>query len=182
MDERSRVRISKRMSLVLRHRPELVGLTLDEGGWVAIDVLLAALQAHGLAVTRAELDEVVRTNDKQRYAISADGTRIRANQGHSIDVDLGLEPLIPPDILYHGTSTTALPSIRRQGLLKGRRQHVHLSADPETAEKVGTRHGTPAVLVVRAGAMHRDGHPFYRSANGVWLTATVPPGYLEFPA
>lgn len=172
---------SKFLSLVLRHQPETIGITLDAQGWVAVDSLLAQLNAHGHRVDRALLDHVVATNDKQRFAFSADGSQIRANQGHSIDVDLALQPLAPPDRLYHGTVDEFLPLIRTGGLLKMSRQHVHLSADLETAMKVGGRRGKPVILQVRAGDLHAAGHAFFRSENGVWLTEHVPVAFIEFP-
>ncbi|MEU8591115.1 RNA 2'-phosphotransferase [Streptomyces sp. NPDC048664] len=178
-DERRTVKVSKYLSKHLRHQPERIGLTLEEGGWVGIDALLAAMDAHGFPVTRAELDHVVATNDKQRFAV--EGGRIRASQGHSIDVELGLPEATPPAHLHHGTVAGALDAIRAQGLRPMNRHDVHLSADRETATRVGARRGRPVVLTVDTGAMHRDGHVFHFSANGVWLTRTVPPGYLRFP-
>ena len=175
------VRISKFLSLVLRHRPETIGLTLAPDGWVGVDELLEACRAHGRAIPRHVLAEVVATNDKRRFSFNPDGTQIRANQGHSVDVELGLEPVEPPELLYHGTVARFLDSIRGQGLVRGSRQHVHLSADRQTAERVGQRRGRPVVLVVEAARMHRDGHEFYLSENGVWLTGAVPPEYLRFP-
>ena len=175
------VRLSKFLSLVLRHEPERIGVTLDANGWVAVDELLAAAARAGNPITRERLDEVVATNDKKRFAFSPDGSLIRASQGHSVEVDLGLTPAVPPELLFHGTATRFIDSIRAEGLRSQSRQHVHLSPDEETAVKVGQRHGKPVVLFVKAGAMHRDGHVFYRSENGVWLTAAVPPGYLEIP-
>ncbi|MFD7815030.1 RNA 2'-phosphotransferase [Streptomyces sp. NPDC059785] len=179
MDGRRTVKVSKYLAKHLRHRPERIGLTLDEGGWVEIDTLIAAATAHGFRFSRAELDRVVATNDKQRFAI--DGTRIRASQGHSVDVDLGLPPSTPPAHLYHGTVQRSLDEIRAEGLRAMNRHDVHLSADRETATRVGARRGRPVVLGVDAAAMHRDGHVFHVSANGVWLTAAVPPRYLRFP-
>lgn len=173
--------ISKFMSLVLRHRPEVIGIELDEQGWVAIDRLLAACAAHGRALSRADLNDVVMHNNKQRFAISADGQRIRASQGHSVAINLGYEPAEPPEMLYHGTAVQNLPSIRREGLLKGKRHHVHLSADEVTATAVGQRHGKPVVLTVKAGEMARAGFLFFLSANGVWLTETVPYHYVDEP-
>ena len=173
-------RASKFLSLVLRHEPERIGITLDDAGWTDVDALLTALDAHGLALTRAELDAIVASSDKQRFALSPDGARIRANQGHSVDVELGLEAVTPPDVLYHGTVDAALSGIRAQGLLKGQRHHVHLSADIETAKKVGGRRGTPVVLVIDARAMAAAGHTFYRSANGVWLVEHVPAQFIGF--
>lgn len=173
---------SKFLSLVLRHRPETIGLTLDPEGWVPVDALLEACRSHGRSIDRALLREVVETNDKKRFSFSPDGTRIRANQGHSVAVDLGLSPVEPPELLYHGTVAKFLASIRQQGLVKGSRQHVHLSKDEATARTVGKRRGRPVVLVVEAGRMALDGRLFYLSANGVWLTDSVPPGFLRFPA
>ena len=180
MDERRTVKVSKYLSKHLRHQPERIGLTLDEGGWVEIDVLIAAAAAHGFRISREELDHVVATNDKRRFAI--DGTRIRASQGHSIEVDLGLPPAPPPPYLYHGTVAGSLEAIRAEGLRPMNRHDVHLSTDRETATRVGARRGRPVVLAVDAAAMHRDGHVFHVSANGVWLTKAVPPQYLRFPA
>ena len=178
-DERRTVKVSKYLSKHLRHQPERIGLTLDEAGWVEIDELIAACAAHGFRVTRDELDHVVAANDKKRFAI--DGTRIRASQGHSVEVDLGLESAVPPSYLYHGTVARSLDAIRAEGLRPMNRHDVHLSADRETATRVGARRGRPVVLSVDAGAMHRDGHVFHLSANGVWLTKSVPPRYLRFP-
>jgi putative RNA 2'-phosphotransferase len=176
------VKLSKMLSLVLRHEPERIGLVLDAQGWASVDSLLEAAQQHGIMLDRPTLERIVADNDKRRFAFSEDGTRIRASQGHSIEVDLALEPLRPPELLFHGTATRFLDSIRREGLQKRSRQHVHLSSDPETATRVGQRHGRPAVLTVRAGLMEAAGIVFYRSANGVWLTDHVPAAYLEFPA
>ncbi|MER7574307.1 RNA 2'-phosphotransferase [Streptomyces sp. NPDC126514] len=179
IDDRRTVRVSKYLSKHLRHQPERIGLALDEGGWVEIDTLIAAAAAHGFRFTREELDHVVATNDKRRFAV--DGTRIRASQGHSIEVELGLPPATPPPYLYHGTVAGSLEAIRAEGLRPMNRHDVHLSADRETATRVGARRGRPVVLSVDAGAMHRDGHVFHVSANGVWLTGEVPPRYLRFP-
>ncbi|MEU2333048.1 RNA 2'-phosphotransferase [Streptomyces sp. NPDC013172] len=178
-EERRTVKVSKYLSKHLRHQPDRIGLTLDEAGWVEIDTLLAATAAQGFPISREELDRVVADNDKQRFAI--DGTRIRASQGHSIDVDLGLPPVTPPPYLYHGTVARHLDAIRTAGLKPMNRHDVHLSADRETATRVGARRGRPLVLSVDAGTMHRDGHVFHLSANGVWLTKAVPPAYLRFP-
>ncbi|MFN8489087.1 MAG: RNA 2'-phosphotransferase [Caldilineaceae bacterium] len=174
-------RISKFLSLVLRHQPDKIGITLDKAGWVAVTELLRACQQHGFPITLEELKTVVATSDKQRFAFSEDGTRIRANQGHSVDVELGYQPVTPPAMLYHGTAERFLPSIQQQGLVKGQRHHVHLSADEATAQKVGARHGKPVVLQVQSGLMHRAGCLFYQSENGVWLTAHVPVAYLVLP-
>jgi putative RNA 2'-phosphotransferase len=172
---------SRFLSKVLRHAPESVGLTLDEAGWVDVKQLMEAAGRAGVALDRATLDRVVGENDKQRFALSADGLRIRASQGHSVPVELGLQPQTPPDVLYHGTADRNLDSIRRDGLRPGKRTHVHLSKDEETAVAVGRRHGRPVVLRVLAGRLHAAGHAFYRSDNGVWLTGTVSADHLEFP-
>ena len=176
------VKISKFLSYVLRHQPEAIGLVLDAHGWADVDELIARAAASGTALDRDGIAAAVTTNDKQRFALSSDGTRIRANQGHSVTADLALAPLAPPDVLYHGTATRFLDSIRAQGLVAGQRQHVHLSADRDTAITVGTRHGVPVVLVVDTRAMHADGLAFWRADNGVWLTDAVAPRYLTLPA
>jgi len=176
---REQVRLSKRLSLVLRHRPETAGLTLDVNGWVPVADLITAL-----GVDRAELDLVVANNDKSRFAITrgTDGVeRIRASQGHSrrVEVDLALEPAAPPAVLYHGTPAANRASILRDGLRPGTRHHVHLSMDVPTALVVGRRRSADVlVLRVAAGAMAAEGHVFHRSDNGVWLTAAVPPAHL----
>lgn len=179
LDEKSLVKRSKYLARHLRHQPEALGLTLDPGGWVAVDALLAAMRRHGIELSRAQLDEIVARNNKQRFSFDETGTRIRANQGHSIPVDLQLAPATPPDALYHGTSKATIGPILREGLQKMRRQHVHLSRDKATAIKVGSRHGAPIVLLVDAAAMARDGYQFFLSDNGVWLTDHVPPQYLR---
>ncbi|MBD9730744.1 RNA 2'-phosphotransferase [Streptomyces sp. H28] len=179
MNEQRTVRVSKYLSGHLRHRPERIGLALDEGGWAEIDTLIAAAAAHGFRFTREELAHVVAADDKRRFAV--EGTRIRASQGHSIEVDLGLPPATPPPYLYHGTVARFLDAIRSEGLRPMNRHDVHLSADRETATRVGARRGRPLVLTVDAGALHTDGHVFRVSANGVWLTASVPSRYLRFP-
>ncbi|PRH80560.1 RNA 2'-phosphotransferase [Streptomyces solincola] len=177
MDDRRTVKVSKYLSRHLRHQPARIGLTLDPQGWVAIDALIAAAALHGMPLTRAELVHVVAENDKQRFTI--DGDRIRANQGHTVRVDLDLAPATPPAYLYHGTVARNLDAIRADGLRPMARHHVHLSPDRETATRVGARRGRPVVLTVDAGAMHRDGHVFLVSANGVWLTDAVPAAYLR---
>lgn len=172
-------RISKFLALVLRHRPQVAGIRLDREGWADVDEVLAAIGKEFGAFDRSDLEQLVRTNDKQRYALDPSGTRIRASQGHSVAVELGLDPVQPPPILYHGTAARFLPSILEQGLLKGKRHHVHLSPDPETAGKVAARRGgATALLEIASEHMAADGHLFYRSANGVWLTDRVPPDYL----
>jgi putative RNA 2'-phosphotransferase len=179
MEESELIRISKFLSKHLRHQPERLGLTLVPGGWVSVEELLRAAAAHGVPLTRQELEEVVARNDKQRFSFDETGLRIRANQGHSVPVDLQLEPAAPPSVLYHGTSEAAAPAIRREGLRKMRRHHVHLSPDVATALRVGRRHGRPVVFVVDAAALARDGFTFYRAENGVWLVESVPPRYLR---
>jgi putative RNA 2'-phosphotransferase len=181
MNDKDHTRLSKFLSLILRHEPAKVGLTLDEAGWVGVPDLLAALARHGRPITREALLHVVATSDKKRFALSEDGTRIRASQGHSVEVELGYEPATPPALLYHGTVDRFLHSIREQGLIKGERHHVHLSADPETATKVGSRRGRAVVLRIDAAGMARDGLLFYLSANGVWLTDHVPARFITFP-
>ena len=173
------VRVSKRLSYVLRHRPDSVGLSLDDAGRVGVDDLLAALVRSGMGLTRAELEAVVTGNDKQRFAFDETGTRIRASQGHSVPVALGYRPELPPDVLFHGTVRQFLPAILAEGLLPGRRHAVHLSPDVATARTVGGRRGEPVILRVDAGAMVADGNSFSRSANGVWLTDAVPARYLQ---
>lgn len=173
------VHLSKYLSLVLRHRPEAAGVTLDAEGWTDVDDLLAGAERHGVPMTAEELCEVVATSDKQRFALSPDGLRIRANQGHSQPVDLGLAPTPPPPVLFHGTVERSVESILRTGLEKRSRQFVHLSADLETARKVGGRRGRPVLLRVDAAAMAAAGHEFYLSANGVWLVDAVPPSFLS---
>ena len=172
------VRLSKFLSLVLRHDPARIGIVLDDAGWTDVEALLAACAAHGVTITRAQLDDLVATSDKQRYALSDDRTRIRANQGHSVPVSLGLPPTPPPETLYHGTVDAALPGIRAEGIVKGSRHDVHLSADLATATKVGGRRGKAVILTIRAGAMAEAGHVFYRSENGVWLTEHVPAQFI----
>jgi putative RNA 2'-phosphotransferase len=169
-------RASRFLSYVLRHRPEVVGVQLDDAGWVEIDTLLAAMARHGSPMSRETLDRIVAGTDKRRFQVR-DG-RIRAAQGHTVRVDLGLQPLAPPPVLYHGTVARFLERIRAEGLTPQRRNHVHLSADPQTAATVGARRGQPVILTVDAAGMHRDGHRFYRAANGVWLTGHVPPQWI----
>jgi putative RNA 2'-phosphotransferase len=179
MNDQTRVRLSKYLSRHLRHAPEDLGLTLQAGGWVDVDQLLAACQRDGKRITQEDLVEIVQKCDKQRFAFDETNTRIRANQGHSTEVDLQLEPQTPPDILYHGTSSNVLSAILKTGIARMNRHHVHLSTATPTAEKVGSRHGRPVILEVDAKAMHADGILFYVSTNGVWLVDEVPPTYLR---
>lgn len=176
--EKNITRLSKFLSYVLRHAPQEIGLTLGDGGWVETEDLIAKAKAHGRPLTPELLREIVATNDKKRFTLSADGARIRAAQGHSVEVSLDLEPLPPPDVLYHGTAVKVLDRIMAEGLKPQSRRHVHLSLDEATARKVGQRHGKPVILAVASGRMHRAGAAFYRADNGVWLTDTVAPHYL----
>lgn len=172
--------ISKFLSLVLRHRPEQIGLQLDANGWADVDELIERLNAHDTPLDFELLEEIVVTNDKQRFAFNADLTKIRASQGHSIAVDLALQPVQPPGKLYHGTVATFIDAIKVNGLQKMSRQHVHLSSDEATAIKVGSRRGKPVILTIDAAGMHADGFLFYLSENGVWLTDQVPVAYISF--
>lgn len=181
MDEKSVRRISKFLSLVLRHQPDKIGIQLDKAGWVEIEVLLEALRQSGQKISRDMLEHVVGTNDKQRFTIDQSGQRIRATQGHSIEVELGYEPAHPPNILIHGTPETAVSAIRESGLQKMKRHHVHLHCDSSTASAVGARRGTPVLLKVKAQEMAKEGFVFYVTANQVWLTDHVPPKFIEFP-
>jgi putative RNA 2'-phosphotransferase len=176
--DRRLVTVSKFLSKHLRHAPDALGLTLQPGGWVPVDDLLAASARAGFPIAYDELIECVETNDKQRFSFDDTGDLIRANQGHSVAVDLQLEETVPPEFLFHGTVERFLASILAEGLKKGKRHHVHLSHDTETARRVGARRGKPVILQVAAGTMHGAGIPFFRSANGVWLTDAVPAIYL----
>lgn len=171
-------RISKYISLILRHKPEVIGIKLDAHGWVDANALLAGINKK-YPINRDILEKIVRSDEKQRYTFSEDGTKIRANQGHSIQVDVELALTEPPETLHHGTAQRFVASIEGQGLLPRSRLYVHLSPNQETAEKVGCRHGEPVIYQVDAGQMHRNGYLFYLSANGVWLTKVVPATYLK---
>lgn len=170
--------LSKYLSKYLRHWSEGLELELEPGGWVAVDELLAASARRGFPISREELEKVVARNGKKRFAFDESRTRIGAQRGHSVPVDLGLEPVEPPSVLYHGTPEGNFPEILRDGLKKMRRHHVHLSPDEASAALVGARRGRPVVLTVDADAMHQEGWTFYRSGNGVWLVERVPPRYL----
>ena len=176
------LRMSKFLSLVLRHKPELIGLTLDQNGWASVEDLIWLANRHGIRLTRPLLMQIVADNEKKRFALSDNGERIRASQGHSVKVDLGLPPALPPEILYHGTASRFLESILAGGLHSANRQHVHLSPDVATAMRVGQRHGSPVVLVIRSGEMAVAGHTFFVSANGVWLTDRVPQEFISVAA
>lgn len=179
--EKNLKHISKFMSLVLRHQPEEIGLVLDENGWANTEELIEKLNKKGAGIDFQILQQVVDTNDKKRFAFNEDKSKIRANQGHSIEVDLELKPAIPPDILYHGTAVHFIESILQEGLLKRNRQHVHLTAIKETAVSVGSRHGRPVVLEINAAEMAKAGFEFYLSDNNVWLVEIVLPEYLILP-
>ena len=179
MTEAQKKSISKKLSLVLRHRPEAIRIELDENGWIETEVLLRQFSKHFQPLKLEQLEEVVATNNKKRFAFNEDGSRIRASQGHSVKVELGYEPVQPPEYLYHGTATKNLQSILKGGIVKGKRHHVHLSVDKETATNVGTRHGQPVILTIRSGEMHRQGSEFFCSENGVWLTESISPEFIE---
>jgi putative RNA 2'-phosphotransferase len=172
--------ISKLLSLVLRHQPDYIGITLDENGWVLVTELLEKINKKGTKLDRGTLQIVVDTNDKKRFAFNEDGTKIRANQGHSITVDLALQEQIPPAILYHGTVAKYIDTIKNEGLQKMSRQHVHLSKDVETATIVASRRGKPIILNIDTNAMIEEGYQFYLSENNVWLTDHVPSRFIEF--
>ena len=181
MTDKETIKTSKFLSLILRHEPEVVGLKLGEAGWVSVDELLEAVNRHGTALTLAQLQHIVATSDKKRFAFSEDGQRIRASQGHSVEVDLQYAAQTPPEILYHGTATRFLDGIRKDGLQRMARHDVHLSAETKVTFQVGGRHGKPVLLTIRAGEMHRAGFVFRCSANGVWLVNHVPPQFIECP-
>ncbi|MDU1906558.1 MAG: RNA 2'-phosphotransferase [Dysgonomonas sp.] len=179
MTEQDKKRIGKFLSLVLRHQPETIGIELDEQGWANVQELIEKCKNHRYHFSMTDLIEIVETNDKQRYSFNEKRNKIRANQGHSLDIDLALEAVEPPEFLFHGTATRFLSSIMEQGIVKGSRQHVHLSKDKETATKVGSRHGKPAILTIMSGNMYRNGIVFYQSDNGVWLTDYVDAKYIS---
>ncbi|MEM7180224.1 MAG: RNA 2'-phosphotransferase [Spirochaetota bacterium] len=174
--------LGKFLSYILRHKPMAIGLEMDDRGWVSVEALIQKINStrkHGINLDI--LTAIVKSDNKQRYSFNADKTMIRANQGHSVLVDLGYEKSIPPEYLYHGTAVINLDSIKQKGLLRRSRHHVHLSLDKKTAVAVGKRHGKPVVLTIKSGKMQRDGIAFYCSENNVWLTETVAPQYIEFP-
>jgi len=175
------VRASKFLSYVLRHEPGALGLDLDPGGWIDVHTLLDRARAEGHSLDREDLHTVLHHGEKERFALSEDGSKIRANYGHSIDVDLELTPTVPPEHLYHGTARPALASIRDQGLQPQSRQYVHLSSTQEEAKSVGRRHGPPVLLTVDAQALYEAKHALYRSTDAVWLTDRVPPRFLHIP-
>ena len=173
------IRLSKTLSLWLRHKPEAAGLTLDAQGWTDVDPVLAAFAQNGIACDWQELLRIVDESDKQRFELSSDTARIRARQGHSVTVELDWPRMSPPALLYHGTIAPVLPAILADGLKPMRRHHVHLSGDVETATRVGARRGAPMILAIRAAALEQDGHAFFLTSNQVWLTGHVPPEFIE---
>lgn len=175
------VQTSKFLSYVLRHNPDALGLSLEPGGWIDVEALVDAAQREGRSLSRSRIEEAMQASDKDRFSFSEDGTKIRANYGHSIDVDLDVQPTAPPEHLFHGTARQALSAIREEGLRPQSRQYVHLSENRSDAREVGQRHGTPVVLRIRAAALHEAGQAFYRAARGVWLTAHVPPAFIDGP-
>jgi len=179
---RDSVELSKFLSFVLRHKPDAIGLVLDAQGWVSVDELVQKGNAAGTRFSRDNLLQVVETSDKKRFSVSADGQRIRAAQGHSVSVELGLLRREPPPVLYHGTATRFVESILSEGLKPQKRQQVHLSADVATAERVGQRHGKPVIFKIEALHMHQLGFEFFLADNGVWLIDQVPPDFLAPPA
>lgn len=172
------INTGKFIALILRHKPEAIGIHLDEHGWANVDELIAGI-AKTQEFNMAMLEEIVRTDNKQRYSFNDDKTKIRANQGHSIPVDVELEQKTPPDVLWHGTGEKYVSSIEAEGLIPKTRLYVHLSSDHDTAIKVGSRHGKPVVYEVAAKEMQDDGYTFFQSVNGVWLTKQVPAKYLK---
>lgn len=179
MDKKRKTKISKFLSLVLRHAPETINLNLDENGWANIEELLEKSAVKGNIFSFEEFEEVVVTNDKKRFSFDETKTKIRANQGHSLDVEIEFEKKTPPEILYHGTAEKNVGAIFANGLQKMKRHHVHLSAGTETAQKVGARYGKPVIFEIDTKAMLAENHEFFISANGVWLTDEVPPKFLK---
>jgi putative RNA 2'-phosphotransferase len=181
METHEIIKISRKLSYILRHHPDEIGLQLDEQGWGSVAYILSNLKIAGGLLSIDALKEVVETNDKKRFAFNADFSMIRANQGHSIEVELGYTAQEPPALLFHGTASKSLQSIKGQGLVKGSRHHVHLSTDETTAKKVGQRHGSPVILKVKAKSMYEAGYVFFLTENGVWLTDFVPIQFIHFP-
>jgi putative RNA 2'-phosphotransferase len=181
LSEKETTQISKLLSLVLRHNPSHLGISLDDEGWTDVDILLSKIQKKRIEINFEMLSYIVETNNKKRFAFNDDLTKIRANQGHSVEVNLQYESVIPPEILFHGTASRFIKSIRETGLSKQSRLHVHLSSNEETALKVGQRHGKPIILQIKALEMSKKGFVFYLSVNNVWLTDNVPVEFIEFP-
>jgi putative RNA 2'-phosphotransferase len=180
MQSNSDMELGRFISLILRHKPETIGIKIDENGWAYVDELLKGINKSGKKINRDILDRIVEENNKKRYSYNEDKTKIRANQGHSVKVDVELKEVEPLEKLYHGTAARFLDSIRKDGLIKQGRLHVHLSGDEKTAFSVGKRHGKPEVLIINAQAMFEDGYKFYLSENGVWLVESVPVKYIGF--
>jgi len=180
--DRDLVHMSKFLSLVLRHKPEVAGLALEEGGWVKVDDLIHGAKEAGVSLDRELLRFVVEESEKKRFSFSDDGQRIRANYGHSIPIHMDFEPIEPPEFLYHGTAVRFLESIQKNGIAPRGRQYVHLSPDEQTATETGRRHGVPIVLPVQSRFMHENGFHFYHTASGIWLTEKVPPEFVVFPS
>ena len=178
MNEKNKKTISKFLSLILRHKPEEIGLNLDENGWANMEDLIQKSARKNIRFSFTDLEEIVTTNDKQRFIFNKEKTNIRANQGHSIEIDLALDPIAPLNFLYHGTAEKNLSSILENGIQKMNRQHVHLSQEKDTATKVGSRHGKPIILIIQSGKMYEDGLHFYKSDNNVWLTDFVDKKYI----
>ncbi len=181
MNEKELKKKSKFLSLVLRHQPEAIGIELDESGWVGVQDLLDGMNRNGKGISSETLEQLVSTSDKQRFAFSDDKRRIRANQGHSVNVELGYQAATPPDRLYHGTPAQYVDAISREGLKKMNRHHVHLHLDTSVASSVGQRRGKPVLLAVQSGAMQAAGFEFFVTPNDVWLVDNVPTEYIEFP-
>ena len=179
MNAAERTALSKNLSYILRHKPDAVGITLDDAGWTGTDALIDALARSGKAVTREQLEEVVATSPKKRFELSGDGSRIRARQGHSVSVELGYEPATPPQYLFHGTPRTSLDSILSTGLNRAKRHHVHMSTNKAIMLEAARRRGEPVLLRIDAAAMHEAGHAFFLTGNDVWLTEAVPPRFIE---
>lgn len=181
MNEKETKIISKFLSLLLRHKPEKIGLTLDKNGWAIVEELINKSKKTGVLFSKEDLELIVKTNDKQRFAFNEDKTKIRASQGHSIqDVEILTETHTPPPFLYHGTVAKFITSIKEIGLQKMNRQHVHLSLDKETAIKVANRRGKPIILTINTDKMYKEGYLFYLSENGVWLTDNIPSHFIQF--
>lgn len=181
MEPHEITKISRKLSYILRHNPAEIGLKLDAQGWGSVAYILSKLIIKGEPLSMETLQEVVATNDKKRFAFNEDLTLIRANQGHSVSVELGYTAQEPPPLLFHGTASKSVQSIKNQGLIKGSRHHVHLSTDETTAKKVGQRHGSPVILKIKAQVMQEAGYVFFQSDNGVWLTDAVPLPFIVFP-
>ncbi|TWI83280.1 putative RNA 2'-phosphotransferase [Lacibacter cauensis] len=177
--EKNLKHLSKFLSLILRHKPETIGLQLNENGWANVQELISKINQHNTALDSETLNHIVETNDKKRFAFNEDKTMIRASQGHSVEVELNLKEMQPPQFLYHGTVQAFMEAIQKEGLKKMSRQHVHLSNNQETATKVGSRRGKPVILIINAAAMHADSYAFFLSDNGVWLTDHVPAQYIQ---